>query len=96
MLFRSLDEYKGTLNDATHPIVYYNPVTLEHKKLPPISRKMVIDSFRNENLKVFDNASELLQYLVDLEWGNSNLLLMSSGNFANLNIAQLAEIVVSG
>ncbi|MDY0200530.1 MAG: Mur ligase family protein [Tenuifilaceae bacterium] len=91
-----LDEYKGTLNDATHPIVYYNPVTLEHKKLPPISRKMVIDSFRNENLKVFDNASELLQYLVDLEWGNSNLLLMSSGNFANLNIAQLAEIVVSG
>ena len=91
-----LDEYQGTLDDATHPIVYYNPVTLEHKKLPPINRKIVIDSFRNENLKVFDNGSELLRYLVGLKWSNANLLLMSSGNFASLNIAQLAEIVVSG
>ncbi|HZJ74531.1 MAG TPA: Mur ligase family protein [Perlabentimonas sp.] len=91
-----LKEYAETLDDATQPLVYYNPRTLEHKKLPPINSEMVADSFRNGNLRVFDNGLDLFQYLFDMEWSNTNLLLMSSGNFANLNVNQLAETIAGG
>lgn len=32
-----LNEYKGTMADADVAIVYFNPKTIEHKKLPPIT-----------------------------------------------------------
>jgi UDP-N-acetylmuramate: L-alanyl-gamma-D-glutamyl-meso-diaminopimelate ligase len=88
-----LDQYANTLNEATFPIVFYNPKTLEHKKMPPLDTEMVKQKFNNENLKVFVDSQELYQHLSSHFWDNTNLLLMSSGNFAGLNITQLADAI---
>ena len=36
-----LAEYDGAMNDADEAIVYYNPHTVEHKKLKPVSSEQV-------------------------------------------------------
>jgi UDP-N-acetylmuramate: L-alanyl-gamma-D-glutamyl-meso-diaminopimelate ligase len=85
-----IDEYKGTLSDATQPIVFFNPKTLEHKKLPPLNAEAVKAKFGDSNLLVFTNPDELKSYLSKHFWDNTNLLLMSSGNFSGLDIEALA------
>lgn len=88
-----LGEYKGALNDADLPIVYFNPNTLEHKKLPPIEPGYVKQKFGNSKLHVFTDPIELNDFLLKQFWDNTNLLLMSSGNFSGLDIAGLAQAI---
>lgn len=86
-----LEEYNGTLAAANTPIVYFNPNTLEHKKLPPLELDLVKAKFNNDNLLVFNQPDELFRFLKSSFWDNTNLLLMSSGNFSGLDISSLAE-----
>jgi UDP-N-acetylmuramate: L-alanyl-gamma-D-glutamyl-meso-diaminopimelate ligase len=88
-----IGEYKGTLNKADFPIVFYNPVTLEHKKLPPIEPGFVKQKFGNPKVAVFTDPKLLYNHLLGHFWDNTNLLLMSSGNFSGLNISELASII---
>ncbi len=88
-----LGEYNNVLNKADYPIVYYNPKTLEHKKLPPIDPGYVKQRFGNPNMLVFTNSDELYNHLKNHFWDNTNLLLMSSGNFAGLEVKQLANSI---
>jgi UDP-N-acetylmuramate: L-alanyl-gamma-D-glutamyl-meso-diaminopimelate ligase len=62
-----------------------------HKKLPPLSLEIVRRAFANDDLIVFEGSSELRSYLLSLSWPDKNLLLMSSGNFDNMNLEQLAQ-----
>ncbi len=89
-----LNEYKGSMNTADEAIVYYNPHTIVHKKLKPISEEQVKDAFNNQNLKVYINSQELINYLENKSWNNSVLLLMSSGNFDGVNINKFGEQLV--
>lgn len=88
-----IGEYKGTLNDADTPIVFFNPKTLEHKKLPPIEAGFVKQKFGNSKLHVFTDPIELNDFLLKQFWDNTNLLLMSSGNFSGLDISGLAQAI---
>ncbi|MDI9517563.1 MAG: peptidoglycan synthetase [Bacteroidales bacterium] len=85
-----LNEYKGTLDEADIPIVYYNPATLEHKKLPPIDPGMVKQKFDNPHLIVFTDPALLHDHLLNSFWDNVNLLMMSSGNFSGIDVSELA------
>jgi UDP-N-acetylmuramate: L-alanyl-gamma-D-glutamyl-meso-diaminopimelate ligase len=89
-----LSEYKNTFTKADEPIVYFNPKTLEHKKLPPITKQDIIEGFQLPNLQVFDNSNEMLEFLMAKNWENANLLMMSSGNFDGINFQELADIVI--
>ncbi|KOY85259.1 peptidoglycan synthetase [bacterium 336/3] len=86
-----LPHYKHTLNTADIAVVYFNPHTIEHKKLPPISIDEIKKGFDNPNLQVFENAEELQKFLKEQNYQNTNLLLMSSGNFANMPLQELAN-----
>lgn len=88
-----LDEYKNTLCTADIPIVYYNPKTLEHKKLPPIAEATIREKFNCSNLTIFTNSQGLQKFLTEHFWDNTNLLLMSSGNFSGLDIKSIAEAI---
>lgn len=88
-----LEQYKGTLNDADTPIVYYNPKTLEHKNLPPIEPGYVKQKFGNKKLQVFTDSNDLNNFLLKQFWDNTNLLLMSSGNFSGLDIVGLTKAI---
>jgi UDP-N-acetylmuramate: L-alanyl-gamma-D-glutamyl-meso-diaminopimelate ligase len=90
-----LSHYKDSMKSADEAIVYYNPKTLEHKKLPPISPEMVKDGFGTENVTVLTDTNEMQGMLRSMDWNNSNLLLMSSGNFDGIDLNAFAAELLS-
>ena len=81
--------YKNTMKNADFRIVYFNPHTLESKKLPELSKEEVKMFFNDDELMVINNSKELITLLQKLNVVNINLLLMSSGNFDNLDFTIL-------
>ena len=86
-----LKQYKGTMENADKAFVYFNPETLRHKKLNEISSKDVLNAFDTQNVKVFTDSNLLVKELSSLNWNNTNLLLMSSGNFDGIDFENLAQ-----
>jgi UDP-N-acetylmuramate: L-alanyl-gamma-D-glutamyl-meso-diaminopimelate ligase len=86
-----LNEYKGAFGTAHEAIVYFNPHTIAHKKLPEITIEMVKKAFAREDILVFNDSQKLQQHLLAKSWKNTNLLLMSSGNFDGLNEIDFAK-----
>jgi len=84
-----LEQYAGTMIDANLPVVYFNPETIAHKKLPPISTTQVKKAFANDRIMVFTNSSELLNYISSNFTSNSVLLMMSSGTFDGIDFKSL-------
>ena len=89
-----LSQYNGAFNDTDYPIIYYNPKTVEHKKLQPISVTDIKESFNNNKLEIFDDSSLLEKHLTNTDWKGKVLLMMSSGNFDGINIKSLGEAIV--
>lgn len=86
-----LPQYNQAMHAADEAIVYYNPKTLEHKKLESISPEDVKSAFGREDLRVYTESSELIKYLRNKRWRQTNLLLMSSGNFDGQRFEDLAD-----
>lgn len=86
-----LHEYEGSMSDADEALVYFNPHTIEHKKLPPITEEMVLKAFGGSNIQVFTDSTKLSEYLLSKKWKNSNLLMMSSGTFDGMDFNALAS-----
>ncbi|MCX6257815.1 MAG: Mur ligase family protein [Bacteroidia bacterium] len=90
-----LSEYAGTMLPADIAYVYFDPHTIEHKRLPAISPEMVAHAFGGSNIEVFTEPGEMTERLLSTHWHNSNLLLMSSGNFSGIDFPELAQKVVN-
>jgi UDP-N-acetylmuramate: L-alanyl-gamma-D-glutamyl-meso-diaminopimelate ligase len=86
-----LDQYQGSMETADEALVYFNPHTIEHKKLKPISPERVKEAFASNNVTVFTESLSLISYLKTLDWKEKNLLLMTSGNFDGVEFKELAE-----
>ncbi|QED38844.1 peptidoglycan synthetase [Antarcticibacterium arcticum] len=84
-----LSQYKKTLDLADETVVFYSAEALEQKKMAPISEESIRNAFQNEGLKVITDATELQQYLEQLKYENSVVLLMSSGTFGGLDFEQI-------
>lgn len=82
--------YSGKLKGADVPIVFFDPHTIEHKKLPPVGPAEVQNCFGNPQPAVFTNSMELTSFLRQQQWEGKNLLIMTSGNFSGVDIKQLA------
>ena len=91
-----LPQYKGTLNEADEAFVFFNPLTIEHKRLVPISREEVAGAFEKKGLNVYTNPTELFDLLLREQWRNKNLLIMTSGNFSGMDLKEIAGKVTSG
>jgi len=90
-----LPTYKGGLRYASQGVVYYNPKTVEHKKLDPISEQEIKKAFGGHNLFVFTKMEEMRNWLIKNSWENKNLLLMSSGTFDNMDLGDLSRKITS-
>lgn len=86
-----LPQYKGSLKYADTAVVYFNPKVVEHKKLAPITAEDIKTAFEIPHLQVFDDSQKLADFLKSQNLANSCLLLMSSGNFDNLPLKEIAE-----
>jgi UDP-N-acetylmuramate: L-alanyl-gamma-D-glutamyl-meso-diaminopimelate ligase len=89
-----LKQYRRKMNAADIAVVYYNPLTLEHKRLEPITEADIREAFKRDDLQVFTDSRELAVFLEKQTWKNTNLLLMSSGTFGELDIKALAEHIL--
>jgi UDP-N-acetylmuramate: L-alanyl-gamma-D-glutamyl-meso-diaminopimelate ligase len=86
-----LKEYNGCMQHADDAIVYFNPHTIEHKKLKPITIEQVKEAFGDNKLKVFTESKQVSDYLKAINWKNKNLLMMTSGNFDGVDFVKLSN-----
>ncbi|MBS1638257.1 MAG: peptidoglycan synthetase [Bacteroidetes bacterium] len=86
-----LAEYNGAMNAADEAIVYFNPHTIAHKKLKPITEEQVLKYFNRPDLKVFTESAALVNYLKHKAWKQHVLLMMSSGNFDGIDFSALGS-----
>ena len=86
-----LPEYNGCMDKADRAFVYFDPHTIEHKKLDPITVEDVKSGFNNNQLEVYTDTNLLFEQLKNIDWKNKNLLIMSSGNFSGQNLKEIAE-----
>lgn len=86
-----LHQYVDTMDKADLSIVYIDELTFKHKKIPPFSENDVREAFNDQKLNFFNHIGELEKYLLNLNFKDSNLLLMSSGNFSSMDLIKLAR-----
>lgn len=86
-----LNQYRGTLDSASQAIVYFDPHTLEQKRLPQLETALVARAFGRPDLIVKTSKLELQELLESIEWPGKNLLLMSSGHFSGLNFDRIVR-----
>ncbi|SDZ86831.1 UDP-N-acetylmuramate--L-alanine ligase [Pedobacter hartonius] len=84
-------QYADSMIQTDNPIVYIDEKTFQQKKIIPFTEIDVRTAFNNDRLTFFDNANTLEQYLRGLNFKNTNLLLMSSGNFGGMDLIKLAR-----
>ena len=85
-----LNEYANTMDLPDEAYVYFNPATISHKKLKKISKEQVFNCFKRNDLRVFTDSDTLINELKSKNWVNTNLLLMSSGDFDGVDFNNLA------
>ncbi len=90
-----LPQYKNTMQDADEALIYFNPEVIQHKRLEPLSEEEVQAYFGTSNVKVFSDTNLIQKELLSKQWKNSNLLLMSSGNFSGIDFQQFAKKILT-
>ncbi|MFV0366773.1 MAG: UDP-N-acetylmuramate--L-alanine ligase [Mangrovibacterium sp.] len=90
-----LPQYDGSMAAADEAYVYFNPHTIAHKQLAPITEQQVAEAFASKNLKVFTDSDALFAELFNKNWQHQNLLLMSSGNFSGKDMQAIANEVTN-
>lgn len=86
-----LAEYANSMNNPDVALVYYNPHTIAHKKLAPITPDQVKEAFGRKDLIVMNESYDVVNYLRDQVYDKAVLLLMSSGNFDGIDLNSFAK-----
>lgn len=86
-----LKEYSNTMNGADFVVVFVDEKTFIQKKLNPFSEESAMEAFSNKELKFFNNPEKIKTYLETLPMLNTNLLMMSSGNFGGMDLVMLTK-----
>lgn len=85
-----MKEYDGALEKADVAIVFYSKHALAIKRLPDLPESSVRDGFNKKDLQVFTDAEALSKWLSSQQYQDTNLLLMSSGNYDGLDLPAFA------
>lgn len=88
-----LKEYQGALEHADVAVVFYSPDAVKIKQLEEVSYEQIATAFNRKDLIIYTNPTEFKEYLFGLEFDNSALLLMSSGNYGGLNFDEVKKII---
>ena len=86
-----LIEYRDALQFADKAVVFYSPDAVKIKQLDEVSYLQIANAFDREDLIIFTNPIAFKSFLFDLEFENTALLLMSSGNYGGLNFEELKK-----
>ena len=86
-----MKEYNGVMDNADTAIIFYSSHALELKRMPELQPEMVKQGFSKKDLIVINTKEALGKILSKENYSNSNLLLMSSGNYDGLDILEIVN-----
>lgn len=89
-----MNEYQGTMDEADDACVFYSSHALELKRMPCLPKEVVKTGFAKENLKVFNQRSQLEAWLNHLTYHNAVVVFMSSGNYDGLDTEAFAQKII--
>ncbi|WP_282166033.1 UDP-N-acetylmuramate--L-alanine ligase [Cellulophaga baltica] len=81
-----LKEYKGALDPADTPVVFYLPESVAIKKLNPVTADQISEAFQRDDLTIMTDASAFKAYVYAQDYNNTVVLFMSSGNYGGLDL----------
>lgn len=77
------------MQKADVALVYFSPHALQLKRLPDLDAEYVKEQFGRNDLNVVTNPTDLKQFLLNQNYNNTNLLMMSSGNWDGLKVEEI-------
>jgi UDP-N-acetylmuramate: L-alanyl-gamma-D-glutamyl-meso-diaminopimelate ligase len=86
-----MQQYKGAFDKVDKGVVFYSRHALELKRMPDLSADKVLEGFAKEGLVVINERAALELWLKEQNFTNSNILLMSSGNYDGIDIFSFAK-----
>lgn len=86
-----MKEYKGAMDAADEASVFYSKHALELKRMPDLRKDAVKNGFANKDLQVFNSRAALEDWLNRLDYKNSVVVFMSSGNYDGLDTEAFAR-----
>ncbi|MBC7829594.1 MAG: peptidoglycan synthetase [Chitinophagaceae bacterium] len=88
-----MNEYNGALDKADEASVFYSQHALELKRLPALPEEKIKQGFRKRGLAVLNNRQDLEKWLQSFDYINTNLVLMSSGNYDGADMLTFANLI---
>ena len=89
-----LSQYKGCMDMADIAAVYFSKHAIELKRLENLDVKEVAEAFSKSGLRVFTDRCSLQEFIISNSESNTNVLMMSSGNFGGINIKEFAQELI--
>ncbi len=89
-----LQEYSGSMDAADEAIVFIDQHTFLQKNIEPYTISVVKEAFKKDKLLFFNDPKLLFDHLKQLNYKDTNLLLMSSGTFAGTDLTGFAEKIL--
>lgn len=84
-----LPNYANSMDEADVAVIYLNPHAVALKKLELMDEETLREGFRRKDLILFTESAALKDFLLSQDFSHTNLLLMSSGNYDNLDLEPL-------
>lgn len=84
-------QYAGALDPADVAAVYYSGHALEIKRMPYLEPEVIREGFARKDLTVLTEKKKLEQFLDKQDLHNTNLLMMSSGDYEGLDFGGLKK-----
>ncbi|MES2003515.1 MAG: Mur ligase family protein [Bacteroidota bacterium] len=86
-----MNEYRGAMDKADAAVVFYAKHALELKRMPDLPAEKVQEGFGKQGLLVMNDKETLWKWLQAQSYQNTNLVLMSSGNYDGLDMLTFAK-----
>jgi UDP-N-acetylmuramate: L-alanyl-gamma-D-glutamyl-meso-diaminopimelate ligase len=81
-----MEQYNGVMDNADKAVVFYSSHALQLKRMPDLPPEKVKHGFSKADLLIINKKEMLEQFLLKEDFSNTNLLLMSSGDYDGLDI----------
>jgi len=89
-----MQQYKGALEKTDIAVVFYSKHALQIKGLPELPESYVLEGFDKNGLLVMTDKNALEQWLQAQDYSNTNLVLMSSGNYDGIDLPSFAPTLI--
>ena len=89
LTFDFLSQYQDVFKASDYVWLLFSPKEIKRKGLRVFSKNDVLRLINHKKINVFDDKNELHQVLKEQVWKNTNLLLMSSGQFQGLDFKKI-------